>query len=295
MYSIIGANGYLGSYVQKIILEDTNEDLLCVDLNIEKDTERVKWHRCDITDQAAVDELLRLLSTFEDLKIIYLAAYHNPDLVEKNRELAWKVNVISLRYFIEHCPFAKDIYYVSTDSVYGESVDMYHFKERDPLNPVNFYGENKVAAEEIMLENGRHVVRFPFLISPSLAKKPHFYDQIVQSLKEGKPFEMYADSYRSSLSFENVARLLIALIEHGNTEPIVNVCGDQDLSKYDVGKLIALREGLDPELIVPITMEKKMAGFETKRATSTLMDNRLLKRILDLEFVDIFEKPRYRK
>ncbi len=295
MYSIIGANGYLGSYVQKIILEDTNEDLLCVDLNIEKDTERVKWHWCDITDQAAVDELLRLLSTFEDLKIIYLAAYHNPDLVEKNRELAWKVNVTSLRYFIEHCRFAKDIYYVSTDSVYGESVDRYHFREGDPLNPVNFYGENKVAAERIMLENGRHVVRFPFLISPSLAKKPHFYDQIVNALRNGEEFEMYADSYRSSLSFENVARLLIALIEHGNTEPIVNVCGDQDLSKYDVGKLIALREGLDPELIVPITMEKKMAGFETKRATSTLMDNTLLKQILDLEFVDIFEKPRYRK
>ncbi|MBQ6560454.1 MAG: sugar nucleotide-binding protein [Erysipelotrichaceae bacterium] len=295
MYSIIGANGYLGSYVQKIILEETSEDLLCVDLNIEEDTERVKWYRCDITDQAAVDELLRVLSGYEDLKIVYLAAYHNPDLVEKNRELAWKVNVISLRYFIEHCPFAKDIYYVSTDSVYGESVDRYHFREGDPLNPVNFYGENKVAAEKIMLENGRHVVRFPFLISPSLAKKPHFYDQIVASLREGKPFEMYADSYRSSLSFENVARFLIALMEHRNTEPIVNVCGDQDLSKYDVGKLIALREGLDPELIVPITMEKKMAGFETKRATSTLMDNRLLKQILDLEFVDIFEKPRYKE
>ena len=295
MFCIIGANGYLGSYVQKIILEDTDEDLLCVDLHLSEDSDRVKWYQCDITDPTAVDELLGVLSGYEDLKIIYLAAYHNPDLVEKNRELAWKVNVISLRYFIEHCPFAKDIYYVSTDSVYGESIDRYHFKEKDPLNPVNFYGENKVAAEKIMLENGRHVVRFPFLISPSLANKPHFYDQIVNALRNGEEFEMYADSYRSSLSFENVARLLIALIEHGNTEPIVNVCGDQDLSKYDVGKLIALREGLDPDLIIPITMEKRMVGFETKRATSTLMDNALLKGILDLEFVDIFEKPRYKE
>ncbi len=117
----------------------------------------------------------------------------------------------------------------------------------------------------------------------------------MNALRNGKDFEMYADSYRSSLSFENVARLLVALIEHGNTEPIVNVCGDRDLSKYDVGILIALREGFDPDLIVPITMEKKMAGFETKRATSTLMDNTLLKQILDLEFVDIFEKPRYKE
>ena len=105
---------------------------------------------------------------------------------------------------------------------------------------------------------------------------------------------MYADSYRSSLSFENAARLTIALIEKGNPHPIVNVCGDKDLSKYDVGLMIAVREQLDPILIEPITMDKKMEGFETKRATSTLMDNTLLKETLGLEYVDIFDRPKYR-
>ena len=37
-----------------------------------------------------------------------------------------------------------------------------------------------------------------------------------------------------------------------------------------------------------------MEGFETKRATSTLMDNSLLKEILNLEYVDIFDKPEYK-
>ncbi|MBQ2583133.1 MAG: sugar nucleotide-binding protein, partial [Erysipelotrichaceae bacterium] len=180
------------------------------------------------------------------------------------------------------------------DSVYGESENFYHFKENDPLNPVNFYGHNKCAAEAILVHLGRHVVRFPFLISPSLAGKPHFYDRIVESLKNGQPFEMYEDSYRSSLSFENAARLTIALIEKGNPHPIVNVCGDKDLSKYDVGLLVAVRERLDPILIVPITMDKKMEGFETKRATSTLMDNSLLKETLGLEYVDIFDRPKYK-
>ena len=162
------------------------------------------------------------------------------------------------------------------------------------MNPVNFYGHNKCAAEAILVHLGRHVVRFPFLISPSLAGKPHFYDRIVESLRNGQPFEMYADSYRSSLSFENAARLTIALIEKGNPHPIVNVCGDKDLSKYDVGLMIAVREQLDPILIEPITMDKKMEGFETKRATSTLMDNTLLKETLGLEYVDIFDRPKYR-
>ena len=298
MYSIIGANGYLGSYIKKVILEETNEDLICVDKNVpEKENEsRVQWINCDITDHVSVDLVLDELHKHEDLKIIYLAAYHNPDLVEKNPELAWNINVTSLSYFINKASFAREIYYPSTDSVYGESENFYRFKESDPLNPVNVYGHNKCAAEAILVHKGRNVVRFPFLISPSLAGKPHFYDRIVESLRNNEPFDMYDDSYRSSLSFENAARLLVALIEKGNREPIVNVCGDQDLSKYDVGLLIAEREGLDPKLIVPVKMgEITVEGFVTKRANSTLMDNSLLKKVLYLEYVDIFERPKYKQ
>ncbi|MDO4197503.1 MAG: sugar nucleotide-binding protein [Erysipelotrichaceae bacterium] len=294
MYVIIGANGYLGSYCQKVILEDTDEKIICVARNIKENTERISWIGCDITDRNAVDMLLEILKNEDDVKIIYLAAYHKPDLVERNKELAWDINITCLSYFINKAEFAKSIYYVSTDSVYGDSIDNYHFKEKDELKPVNFYGHNKAAAESVMIHRGRNVVRFPFLISPSLSDKPHFYDVIVDSLRNNKPFEMYEDSYRSSLSFENAARLLVMLMEKGNTEPVVNVCGDMDLSKYDVGLMIADREGLDRNLIVPITMSKAVDNFETKRATSTLMDNSLLKEILGIEYVDIFERPKFR-
>ena len=278
MYAIIGANGYLGSYMKKAIIDLTDQDIICVDLSVSDNTEeRVSYLSCDISDRDNVDKLIEQLRRYDDLKIIYLAAYHNPDLVEKNKQLAWNINVTSLSYFINKADFAKAIYYPSTDSVYGESENFYHYKEKDALNPVNFYGHNKCAAESIMIHMGRNVVRFPFLISPSLCDRPHFYDRIVEALRNNETFEMYEDSYRSSLSFENAAKLTILLIENGNKESIVNVCGDKDLSKYDVGLLIAEREGLDQNLIVPITMDKKMEGFETKRATSTIMDNTLLK------------------
>ena len=295
MYAIIGANGYLGSYMKKAILDLSKEDIICVDLSVSNKVEdRVSYLSCDISNTDDVDNIIEKLKKYDNLKIIYLAAYHNPDLVEKNRQLAWNINVTSLSYFINKADFASEIYYPSTDSVYGESVDFYHFKEEDNLNPVNFYGHNKCAAEAIMVHMNRNVVRFPFLISPSLCDRPHFYDQIVEALRNNERFEMYEDSYRSSLSFENAAKLTIILIEKGNREKIVNVCGDKDLSKYDVGLMIAEKEGLNKDLIVPITMDKKMEGFETKRATSTLMDNSKLKEILNLEYVDIFEEPKFK-
>lgn len=292
MYCVVGANGYLGAYMCKAILDITEENIVCVDMNVpcENSSNRIIWKRCDITDRNQVDKIVNELKGYDNVKIIYLVAYHNPDLVEINKELAWNINITSLSYFINSCSFAKEVYYPSTDSVYGESVNFYHFKETDTLNPVNFYGHNKCTAESILVHLGRNVVRFPFLISPSLVEKPHFYDKIVESLKKNIPFEMYKDSYRSSLSFENAAIITVMLIEKGNREQIVNVCGDKDLSKYDVGLMIAEREGLNRELIVPITTEKKMEGFKTRRATSTLMDNSLLKSILNISYIDIFEE-----
>lgn len=293
MYVIIGANGYLGGYVVQAVLDKTKEPLIATARRIEKIKRdpRIKWISCDVQSETSVDALIKEMMRYEQIKIIYLAAYHHPELVETNRELAWDINVTSLSRIINKLGFVDKIYYVSTDSVYGDSIDHYHFKEGDPLNPVNFYGHNKCAAEAIMVHSGRNVVRFPFLISPSVVEKKHFYDVIVETLKQGKPFEMFADSYRSSLGFDRAAELLVALMESDDRHQVVNVCGDRDLSKYDVGVLIAEKEQLDPELIVPVSAEASKEWNMTKRASSTLMDNSLLKQILKLEFIDVFEKP----
>ncbi len=294
MYVVIGANGYLGSYVIRAILGLTRESILATARDLSRVTplERVSWTACDVQSPESVAALLDRLRDEPGVRIVYLAAYHHPDLVERNRELAWDINVTALSGFLNRAGFAEKIYYASTDSVYGESRDRYHFKETDPLNPVNFYGHNKCAAEALMIHQGRNVVRFPFLISPSLIYKPHFYDEIAESIKAGKPFEMFADSYRSSLSFENAGKLLVRLMESGNTHPVVNVCGDRDLSKYDVGLMIADREGASRELIVPVSIRRPRENFETRRAASTLMDNTLLKKTLGLSEIDIFEEAR---
>ena len=292
MYAVIGANGYLGSYVIKAVCELTKEKIVATarDMSRVKPDERVEWFFCDVQSDESADSLIGRLSREKNVKIVYLAAYHNPDNVAQNPEIAWDINVTCLSKFLNKARFARKIYYASTDSVYGESEHRYHFKEGDPSMPVNIYGHQKCAAEALMIQTGRNVVRFPFLISPSLVYKPHFYDVIADSLKAGKPFEMFKDSYRSSLSFENAGKLLVRLMEKEDIPSVVNICGDKDLSKYDVGLLIADREGVNRDLIVPISISQPQENFVTKRATSTLMDNSLLKSLLGLKEIDIFNE-----
>lgn len=294
MYAVIGANGYLGSYCIKAILAETNESVIATarDLSRVNKNDRVEWIACDIQSDESVDALIDVLKEKDHLKIIYLAAYHHPDKVQENQQLAWDINVTCLSKFLNKSLFAEKIYYASTDSVYGDSIDGHHFVETDALNPVNFYGHNKCAAEALMIHLGRNVVRFPFLISPSIIYKQHFYDVIAESIRAGKIFEMFEDSYRSSLSFENAGKLLIRMMEKEDVPQIINVCGDKDYSKYDVGLLIADREGVSRDLIIPVSINQPQENFTTKRATSTLMDNTLLKKTLGLSYIDIFDEPK---
>lgn len=293
MYAVIGANGYLGSYVIKAILENTEDCVIATSRNLERVNKhkRVEWICCDIQSFKNVDAFIDKLSMTDDLKIVYLAAYHHPDLVEKNKYLAWDINVTSFSRFISKTDFAKKFYYTSTDSVYGNSIDGYHFIESDPLNPVNFYGHNKCVAESIVIHLGRNVVRFPFLISPSIIYKPHFYDEIVNTIRRGEKFEMFEDSFRSTLSFENAGNLLVSLMEKRDIPQVVNICGDKGLSKYEVGVLIAEKEGINPKYIVPVSCTQLKDNFIAQRATSTLMDNHLLKQILALSYIDVFKQP----
>ena len=133
-------------------------------------------------------------------------------------------------------------------------------------------------------------MRLPFLISPSITGKKHFYDRIVEDLRQGKPVEMYSNSFRSSLGFDQAAELIIRLMESKNEHSIVNVCGDRDLSKYDVGVLIAKREKLDPGRIVPVLAEQSAEWSSVCRAHSTLMDNSLMKKTIGLREVELFER-----
>lgn len=291
MYLVIGANGFLGRYCIQSILEQTDEDVTATARNIQnlENTDRVHWEKCDIALESEFDRLLSMIKEYDRIKVIFLAAYHNPDLVEANPSHAWDINVTALSICLNKMPFVERLFYASTDSVYGDSIDHYHFKENDPLNPVNRYGRNKAAAEAVVRYLEFHVVRFPFLIGTSLVPgKRHFYDNIVENLMNGKEVEMFENSYRSSLHFHTAASLLIQLMEMPLREvpPILNVCGDQDLSKYDIGLLAAEKLQVPEKLIKPIKIFENDAVFKTKRAVSTVMDNTLVKKVLQVDRIE---------
>lgn len=290
MYLIIGANGFLGSYLIKNILEKTNDKILATDLSICENNSRLTWEKCDITNINDLQKIKNITQNEENLKVIFLAAYHKPDLVLQNPKIAWNVNVVALANFLYIMNNIKIMYYPSTEVVYGQGIDGYKFKEDDKLNPANKYGELKTIAERMVNVAGFNVVRFPVLMGPSLApNKKHFYDEIIEKLQNGEKIEMFKDQFRSMIDFDTASKVVIDLIETPEAQQykILNIAGDEKLSKYELAIRIADKYNLNKNNIIGISMDTDNKIFTAKRAKETILDNSLVKKVLKLNELKI--------
>jgi dTDP-4-dehydrorhamnose reductase len=287
VYLIVGGSGFLGRYIIKNVLERTDDAVIATYATGYPGPicPRLNWRRLDVRDDNALRKLAADMP--QDAKVIYLSAFHHPDKVEEQPTLAWDVNIVALANAINILPFSC-LYYASTDSVYGEGNKNHAFVEEAPYAPINMYGRHKALAEQIVLAKQGNIVRFPFIIGPSLVEgRPHFYDKIVDDLSLGRPIKMFDDSWRSPLSFDQCAAFLVRLIVRfgANTVRIINIGSDIPLTKYDIGLLVARKIGADPGLVRPVSFTSMQEKFTARRASSAHLDNTLLKQLFELDAI----------
>lgn len=291
MFIVIGANGFLGSYVTDALVRNTDGRIIATYHGNKENlhSDRVEWTKLDITNQNDIDNLVRLAGDTTKCKIFYFSACHNLDLVKRDPDFARKINVTSLENFLKAFKNAENLYFSSTDCVYGENTTEYPlFSESDPTLPVSEYGRQKLEAEKLVRSYGFNVVRLPFMIGPSLLEnKKHFYDNIVEKTLQGQDFTLADGLWRSALDYRSVAEILVKLVSKIDVPQTLNLCGDESLSKYDVGVLIAKKNNLPLKHIVKTPEAEIMKLFYETRTSSTAMDNSLLKSILGVNEIKI--------
>ena len=290
MVLVVGASGFLGSYLIRELLSRGEGPIIAASRSgtaFVKD-ERIHPLAFDVTKPAQIDALAKRVGSLEAVTVYYLAAMHQPDAVEKDPLLAQQVNVDALVRFMSGIENIARLYYTSSDTVYGEGSAGHRFSEAEPLFPINEYGRSKARAEQAVAARNFTSFRLPLLIGPSLMPgKSHFYDTVARTLREGGSMVMFTDFIRSALDYATAARLMVSVDRCGREIPgVLNLSGDNALSKYDIGLMIADKTGVSRERIIPGTSAQQGA-FEARRAGAIVLDNSLLKSLLDIPEIQL--------
>ena len=140
-----------------------------------------------------------------------------------------------------------------------------------------------------VITNAEALVKYTLEITSNEKNFPKRYRWCLTSKIVDTTVEMFSDSYRSTLSFNQCAYYLVALIEKFGAcpEKVVNIAGDDVMSKYDAAIALADKYGLDKSLIKPVSVTQTTGIFKAKRAASGTLDNSKLKSLLGIKEIHL--------
>jgi dTDP-4-dehydrorhamnose reductase len=207
--------------------------------------------------------------------IIHCAAISTVSGAQENPVLARRVNVAVTKFLAElahELPFV----FFSTDLVFDGRKGNY--LETDAPNPLHVYGETKLAAEEIVLKNPRHlVVRTSINGGKSPSGQRAFNEQLRRSLQTAGPgMTLFTDEFRNPIPAVETARAVWDLAQK-SCAGLYHIAGAEKLSRLEIGKLLIKRW---PEIKTEIKSGSAKDFPGPPRALDTSLDIAKVQKVL---------------
>jgi len=236
----------------------------------------VKVVRLDLTDFA------RTVDVFRDVKpdaVVHMAAIGDVDLCERDKSLAWRVNVEATKVLVKQSSKTGSAFlYLSTDYVFDGERGMY--REDDTPNPVNFYGLTKLVAEEVVRTLDRAtVVRTSAIYGFGMGRK-NFGKFLIEALSGGQEVKALVDQWLSPTLNTLLARAIVEILER-ELYGVYHVAGER-VSRYEFALRLAKKFGFDASLIKPARMDEMK--WYAKRPRDSSLDCGKARSLLKTEF-----------
>lgn len=246
---ITGANGLLG---QKLIkqMEQARDryEVLATSRNPDHiPASPFKIQALDITDQGAVE---KAMDAFQPDTLINMAAMTQVDACEAFQEDSRLINTEAP---IQLGALCKDkgvhLVHLSTDFVFSGADGPY--REEDTPQPVNFYGQCKLAAEQGLLEQkANHAILRTVLvygIAPYMSRS-NIVLWTRESLVKGKPIRVVTDQWRTPTLAEDLAAGTLLAADQ-EAQGIYHISGEDFMTPYEISMATAEVFSLDTSLI----------------------------------------------
>ena len=211
--------------------------------------------------------------------IIHSAALTDVDRCEREKELAYKINVEGMRIVSEASKRAGSfLIYISTDYIFDGIRGMY--KEGDDPHPLNYYGLTKLLGEEFC--DGCIARSCVIYGSRPSSGKVNFALWIINSLRSNQPIDVVTDQFITPTLNSNLAAMVLEAGER-HLDGTYHLTGASRISRYDFARTVARMLDLDLSLISPCRMEDmkwaaerpKDSSLDTSKAAKNLKEKPL--------------------
>jgi dTDP-4-dehydrorhamnose reductase len=247
---VTGSNGLLGQKLTELLITDPTVNLFATARG--KSALSISPGEFHALDISVPEEVNRVVSATQPDVIINTAAMTQVDQCETEREACWKANVTAVENLIKTCAEHHiHLVHVSTDFIFDGSHGP--LDETEIPNPVNYYGESKLAAERAIQKSSidwsilRTVLVYGITQDMS---RSNIVLWVKNSLEQGKTIQVVNDQWRTPTLAEDLA-MGCYLAAKKKVKGIYHISGKDFLTPFDIAIQTAEYFKLDKSLIKP--------------------------------------------
>ncbi len=248
-------------------------------------------------DITKVETFKPFIESHQDAKfLIHLAAFTDPNAAsaqtgDKNG-ICYQVNVEGTRNIAAICKeYGIHLIHVSTDFVFdGNNPPEGGYVEDSPRSPLEWYGETKAEAEEVVEGSGASytIMRISYPYRAHFELKPDLIMKIREGLESKALPPQFTDSLMTPTFTDDIARAFDKIIEL-QPKGILHVTGTGALSPYDLAQKVALAYGLGPNIVKAGSLTEYLKTSPRPFARNASMNNQKATTTLGLHFATIEE------
>ncbi|GJM59896.1 SDR family oxidoreductase [Persicobacter diffluens] len=233
---ITGANGLLGQKLVGLLAEKEVEIIATGKGNSRlPNPDTFTYVTMDICN---ANEVMETIKTHQPDVIVNTAAMTQVDQCETEKEACWDLNVNAVEHLIKASEANNAfLLHLSTDFIFDGADGPYD--EEASANPLSYYGESKLAAEELLQKSNIRWAIARTVLVYGIAhdmSRSNIILWVKNSIEQGKDLKIVDDQWRTPTLAEDLA-MGCWLIAEKQAEGVFNISGKDLLTPYDMAMM----------------------------------------------------------
>lgn len=269
---VTGSNGLLGQKITEKILKEGGVNLIATSKGENRFPVKEGYIYADM-DILNPDEVKAVIEKYKPDAVIHTAAMTNVDTCEDQKELAFALNVEAVITLIAVCEQHNiQLVHLSTDFIF-DGEDGPYAEEAAP-NPLSYYGETKLLAEEAIKNSQckwailRTIIVYGIVSDMS---RSNIVLWAKGALEKGQPLNIVNDQWRMPTLAEDLADCCLLAVSH-DAQGVYNASGKDMMSISELVARVADFWNLDKSLINEISAATLNQTAKRPACTGFILD-----------------------